>query len=754
MSNYSTNAQSWFGAGWTTYVKVAGAPPAKNTGADRAFPNGQYGIMIPQVYGKGRVNGNILWYGEATEVPSAATLTGGTAASPEYQGTFAVAICKGAIVSVVRIWADDLLVYDSTVTGLSSVYGSVTIYLGDEAQTPDSVIESFEGEGNVPGYRGLAYIVFTDLPLKDFGSRIPAFSFEVQAQTSASVTSILNAMAAQTGLEGSDYDFGCIDADVTGYIAKDRVPAKQHVDQLLSIFSGDLVEFDGKLQVIARGQSALATIPDADLGAKVWNGSDKSPAAAITVTRLQDVELPFRLDLNYYSADKGYDPTTTFAVRYDKPEVQNLVTVDCGLVLTEDQARAIAERMLYQRWIERTSFAFSLMPRYLRYVPAAVLYLPVDGEEIRVRVVQMDLGLFGPIGTKAVLDDLGILIQGVPGASVKTDAPALANPVTTSFYAFGGVEFSDADALTPGFYVAATGPVGWRSAELWYSADAGASYAKAATMGAKAVFGHAATVLADGTTADAVDTVSTVQVVLDTLGTLSSASATAVQGGVNWALVGGELLGFQTATLVDAPTRTYTLSHLLRGLRSTPMTGHIAGEKFVLVTSAVKRITVPAELVGSNVLVKAAMAGIPLSAVGPQSVLITANHAPYLTSEAATSLIESTLAETTGSVDFPTWITREIPAGVIDGSNADFAVAFTPVLGTEQVYLNGLLQESGGEDYAIAGDTITFVNPPLSGDRVLVSYMSSAGSASFDLDGPSLDFSKSLDSMYLPALRV
>ncbi len=58
--------------------------------------------------------------------------------------------------------------------------GAVTrIYLGDEAQAPDPLIESLMGAGNAPAYRGVAYIVFEDLPLEKFGNRIPQLSFEI-----------------------------------------------------------------------------------------------------------------------------------------------------------------------------------------------------------------------------------------------------------------------------------------------------------------------------------------------------------------------------------------------------------------------------------------------------------------------------------------------------------------------------------------------------------------------------------------------
>jgi len=66
------------------------------------------------------------------------------------------------------------------------------------------------------------------------------------------------------------------------------------------------------------------------------------------------------------------------------------------------------------------------------------------------------------------------------------------------------------------------------------------------------------------------------------------------------------------------------------------------------------------------------------------------------------------------------FITREIPSGAIPGSV--FTLAHTPILGSECVFLNGLLQQSGGADYSITGAVITFTNPLVAGDLVLVNY--------------------------------
>lgn len=69
-------------------------------------------------------------------------------------------------------------------------------------------------------------------------------------------------------------------------------------------------------------------------------------------------------------------------------------------------------------------------------------------------------------------------------------------------------------------------------------------------------------------------------------------------------------------------------------------------------------------------------------------------------------------------------VIRETPSGSINGSNTAFTLANTPIAGTEEVYLNGILQEPGaGNDYQISGAALTYNTAPLTNDRIRVSYL-------------------------------
>lgn len=151
--------------------------------SDLAVQSSSYGDSIPMLYGSGRIAGNIIWALPIKEVltTSQGNSGGGKGggaqktskgdASYSYYATLAIAICEGEVDELVRIWADAKVINPADYT--------IRFYKGTETQSPDSLIESYEGMGSTPAYRGLCYVVVEDFPLGDFGNRIPNFTFEV-----------------------------------------------------------------------------------------------------------------------------------------------------------------------------------------------------------------------------------------------------------------------------------------------------------------------------------------------------------------------------------------------------------------------------------------------------------------------------------------------------------------------------------------------------------------------------------------------
>src|SRR5215471_18066940 len=119
-----------------------------------------------------------------------------------------------------------------------------------------------------------------------------------------------------------------------------------------------------------------------------------------------------------------------------------------------------------------------------------------------------------------------------------------------------------------------------------------------------------------------------------------------------------------------------------------------------------------------------------VSANGFAGTVATATTTPAITiSTTVTGVLKgngTAISAAVASTDYrapASFVTRETPSGSVNGSNTTFTLANTPLVGTEMVFLNGILQEPGaGNDYTISGATITYLAAPLTNDKLRVSY--------------------------------
>ncbi|MEL6318082.1 MAG: host specificity protein, partial [Pseudomonadota bacterium] len=144
---------------------------------------GGEGQPLPRVWGRMRVSGQVIWATRFKETVSTRSAGGGgggkggggggstTVREYSYSVSFAVALCEGPIDHIGRIWADGREVSPTDLPH--------RLHHGTETQSPDTLILAVEGADRAPAYPGVAYLVFEDLPLEDFGDRPPQISVEV-----------------------------------------------------------------------------------------------------------------------------------------------------------------------------------------------------------------------------------------------------------------------------------------------------------------------------------------------------------------------------------------------------------------------------------------------------------------------------------------------------------------------------------------------------------------------------------------------
>ena len=160
------------------------------------------GTAISQLYGRMRVAGQIIWASQFMETSTVSAGGKGAPSKPKtvqysYSISMAIALCEGEISRVGRVWADGVEIARDDL--------NMRVYSGSPDQVPDPKIEAIEGAGQVPAYRGTAYVVLEDLDLGQFGNRVPQFSFEVMrpgqrdAQVHSDLSNIVTGVALVPG---------------------------------------------------------------------------------------------------------------------------------------------------------------------------------------------------------------------------------------------------------------------------------------------------------------------------------------------------------------------------------------------------------------------------------------------------------------------------------------------------------------------------------------------------------------------------
>lgn len=178
-----------------------------------------YGKAISIIYGTARVAGNIIWSQPIKEEAiTTQNKTGrGINITYNYYATLAIAICKGKVEKLNRIWAGT--------KSLSFDQIDYTFYHGREDQNPDPFMLSIEGD--IPAYRGISYIVIKNFPLADYHNSVPVFTFEVQTALKPSGFSVAENIRNINIIPGSG-EF-VYDTKIQKKIAREKISSSQYI---------------------------------------------------------------------------------------------------------------------------------------------------------------------------------------------------------------------------------------------------------------------------------------------------------------------------------------------------------------------------------------------------------------------------------------------------------------------------------------------------------------------------------------------
>ncbi|WP_298198656.1 phage tail protein [Novosphingobium sp.] len=539
--------------------------------SDLSVTTSSYGEPIPRPFGRMRLAGSIIW---ATDLRETSETRGGGKGRPaqttySYSASFAVALASRPLAAIGRIWADGVLLRGAE--GDLKTGGQLRFHAGHGDQMPDPLLSAAEGAARCPAYRGIAYVVFEDLPLADFGNRIPALSFEVFGPESA-----LD-LVTVTGLGGTPADPAIPLEGVAG-ISIDGSPA-----ETLGLLA-DLVPFacdgaadrpvlrpePGEILPLPEAAGALAGSGSATGRggpARRWTGAAATPLGAL---RYLDVARDYQAGLQRV-------PT---AAAKGQPRVLEL-----PLALTSEAARLMVDAAARRETWLRQSLVWRSAALDPRLGPGALVRAPgmagvwrVTEWEWRADGVEVTLWRVPPTAATATS-----LAADAGRAALAPDQRGGPSALAAFELPWDGTSGRDIGQGQGSVVVAASSAApGWTGAALYW-VDANGGLVPAGVSGrTRAVLGHAEDRLAPASPLLPDRASRVVVALLDPEMTLGEATGAQLANGANRALLGDEIVQFAGA--VPLGGGRWQLSGLLRGQGGTEAVtaAHRPGERFVL----------------------------------------------------------------------------------------------------------------------------------------------------------------------------
>lgn len=580
------------------------APISKQEGPrldDLTVPKSEYGKSIPKIYGISKATGNLMW-GRPIKERTVRLSSGTFKASVEqtkyyYYGTAAWLLSEGNV-TLKKVWANGKLLWNSDAsTGQTAAGGRnwsryFTFY-GGEQETPDSIIESYEGVGRVPVFKGKAYILFDNLPLEIFGNRLPEIVCELQSTINPPLKDVVIDICKRAGIAEEDTDVSQLSGNINGLICPNNGETyRDLLEELGQIYFFYAYQEGSKIRFRHyQRPGTITSIPVEDLATRD-DGAER-PDNYLQKKRFGS-ELPSNISLTFQNRFANLEQDVQNAFRSTNlSSLQRIhqndtnVTTKCSLSRTE--AFIFAHRILHQIWATRVTYENILLPpKWINAISVGeVVSLPTGNDPynlIPIQITDLEIGANLMISCKAQLYD-----GNIPAQSIDVNIDETTNTedsVFSSNWNGGGVvQFLDIQGIKTPNVVAYLGVYSktpeYTTAEI-LTGDDEVNLASLTSVNDQITHGECLSILGSSRT-DVLDKNNTLLVYLNK--TISSLSGFDFLNLNTILLVGSELICFQNAVLTGE--NTYLLSHFIRGLFNTEKytNTHAAAEKVYLIDS-------------------------------------------------------------------------------------------------------------------------------------------------------------------------
>nr|DAX81941.1 MAG TPA: tail protein [Caudoviricetes sp.] len=588
------------------------------------------GLTLPVVYGRARVAGNLIWYGDFTTIETKTTTRqggkGGGGVKQEdisytYEAAVMMALCEGEIKGIGRIWRDK-----EKFESLSQL--RLNLAKGGDEQPTWTHLQQPKHQAQAINYSGTAYIYSPNYELTK-SAQIYSHNFEVIGKMgySSSIPDANPSEIIRDMLTNQNYGCGFPaenlgDTSVYGVYCRaagiflspvysEQTEAQQNISELLEQTNSAAVFSQGRLKIVPYGDVKLsgngaAYVPNLT---PVYDLTDDDFIVSgaedpLKVERKTNADAYNQIQVEYLDRANDYNIAVAEVKDQANIEQYGLRPKDavkmhgiCDAKVATHVAQLLLQRALYVR----NEYEFKLGWKYCLLEPMDLVTLTDEGlglNKTPVRIIEIEEDEEGVLTVKA--EDFPM------GAATATAYPTQPSLGYSADYnkspgnAHAPVIFEAPLQLTggePQIWLATAGGDMWGGAEVWISTD-GNSYTRIGATNKKARFGSLSAPLASGAVFDRANTLN----VEISAGQMTGGTEQDSRDLLTLCYVDGEFLAYETAELKGVGR--YTLGNLTRGAYGSNIDRHNAGSQFVRIDEAMFKYAVPANWVGRTVWVK------------------------------------------------------------------------------------------------------------------------------------------------------
>lgn len=588
------------------------------------------GLTLPVVYGRARVAGNLIWYGDFTTIETKTTTRqggkGGGGVQQEdisytYEAAVMMALCEGEIKGIGRIWRDK-----EKFESLSQL--RLNLAKGGDEQPTWTHLQQPKHQAQAINYSGTAYIYSPNYELTK-SAQIYQHNFEVIGKMgySSSIPDANPSEIIRDMLTNQNYGCGFPaenlgDTSVYGVYCRaagiflspvysEQTEAQQNISELLEQTNSAAVFSQGRLKIVPYGDVKLsgngaAYVPNLT---PVYDLTDDDFIVSgaedpLKVERKTNADAYNQIQVEYLDRANDYNIAVAEVKDQANIEQYGLRPKDavkmhgiCDAKVANHVAQLLLQRALYVR----NEYEFKLGWKYCLLEPMDLVTLTDEGlglNKTPVRIIEIEEDEEGVLTVKA--EDFPM------GAATATAYPTQPSLGYSADYnkspgnAHAPVVFEAPLQLTggePQIWLATAGGDMWGGAEVWISTD-GDSYTRIGATNKKARFGSLSAPLASGAVFDRANTLN----VEISAGQMTGGTEQDSRDLLTLCYVDGEFLAYETAELKGVGR--YTLGNLTRGAYGSTIDQHNAGGQFVRIDEAMFKYAVPANWVGRTVWVK------------------------------------------------------------------------------------------------------------------------------------------------------